>query len=533
MHKLSRTTIVLLILLAGCITLALVNPKSSYTSKVVVKITENLYIEFLQAKYPREDLCQDASNSVVKVLTATCATCTVIAQQCLTRLDKNEIQYLGEEALMSPSARLPRGVIVYKSSEPSLAMAACTEGEKQAAKTRENLLKCDPPNVKRTAIASSSQFLNGTNWQYWITVALVPFAIAFLVGWALIRYESLHSNWSTDHVDSGPQKFHAAPTPRIGGICIAAGLLTCAALLPAIGFRDLGSEMILLLVAGFAPFAGGLAEDLVKRVGILERLLFTMVGAAIASWLLGATLPRVDVPGLDWLLAFSPFAVVFTVFAVSGVSNSINIIDGFNGLAAGFSVLVALALAYVAFLVGDATVFPASVALVGALIGFLCWNYPKGLVFLGDGGAYLVGFWLAELSVLLVVRNPQVSPWFPLLLLTYPVFETLFSSYRRVVLRRRSPGHPDGLHLHTLFFRRVVGRAQAKSAASMLTRRNNRVAPQMLLLSMICIVPAIISWQNTGWLIGFAMLFCCGYWWLYSRISRWNTPGWIRRMQNS
>ena len=170
MTKISPTTIVLLILLAGAIALALVNPKLSYTSKVVVKVTENLDIEFLQSKYAREDLCQDASNSVVKVLTATCASCKVIEQQCLTRLDKNEIRYLGEQSLTVPSARLPRGVIVFKSAEPSLAMAACTEGEKQASKSRDDILKCNPPNVERSA-AAKPNFLNGATWQYWITVS--------------------------------------------------------------------------------------------------------------------------------------------------------------------------------------------------------------------------------------------------------------------------------------------------------------------------------------------------------------------------
>jgi UDP-N-acetylmuramyl pentapeptide phosphotransferase/UDP-N-acetylglucosamine-1-phosphate transferase len=65
----------------------------------------------------------------------------------------------------------------------------------------------------------------------------------------------------------------------------------------------------------------------------------------------------------------------------------------------------------------------------------LIWNYPRGKIFLGDGGAYLLGFWLAELSVLLVVRHPEVSPWFPMLLLVYPIFETLFSMYRSKVLQ--------------------------------------------------------------------------------------------------
>ena len=94
--------------------------------------------------------------------------------------------------------------------------------------------------------------------------------------------------------------------------------------------------------------------------------------------------------------------------------------------------------------------------MLGALLGFLVFNYPSGRIFMGDGGAYLLGFWLGELSVLLVVRNPDVSPWFPIVLLAYPVVETLFSIYRRKFLQGRSAGRPDAMHLHQLIYRRLA-----------------------------------------------------------------------------
>ena len=75
-------------------------------------------------------------------------------------------------------------------------------------------------------------------------------------------------------------------------------------------------------------------------------------------------------------------------------------------------------------------------------------NFPSGSLFAGDSGAYLIGFLIALVSVLLVTRNPQVSAWCPMLLAVYPVWETLFSIYRKKFLRGRSPNMPDGLHLH-------------------------------------------------------------------------------------
>jgi UDP-GlcNAc:undecaprenyl-phosphate GlcNAc-1-phosphate transferase len=95
-----------------------------------------------------------------------------------------------------------------------------------------------------------------------------------------------------------------------------------------------------------------------------------------------------------------------------------------------------LAIAYASFQVSDFFLMACSFAAMGAISGFLAWNYPRGLIFLGDGGAYFLGFWVAELSILLVTRNPQLSKWLPILVCFYPVFESLFEIYRRVILRK-------------------------------------------------------------------------------------------------
>jgi UDP-N-acetylmuramyl pentapeptide phosphotransferase/UDP-N-acetylglucosamine-1-phosphate transferase len=83
------------------------------------------------------------------------------------------------------------------------------------------------------------------------------------------------------------------------------------------------------------------------------------------------------------------------------------------------------------------------------VLGFFVWNFPAGLIFLGDGGAYLLGFYVAELGVLLVQRNPDCRRCVQLLMCIYPIFETRFSIYRKKYLRGISPGVPDGVHLHS------------------------------------------------------------------------------------
>ncbi len=91
-----------------------------------------------------------------------------------------------------------------------------------------------------------------------------------------------------------------------------------------------------------------------------------------------------------------------------------------------------------------------------SIFGFFIWNWPYGKIFLGDAGAYFIGFMIGMLSVLLVVRNHEVSAWFPLVLVIYPVMETLFSIYRRYIVHKISPGQPDRLHLHSLVYSRIL-----------------------------------------------------------------------------
>src|SRR5947208_8318099 len=120
---------------------------------------------------------------------------------------------------------------------------------------------------------------------------------------------------------------------------------------------------------------------------------------------------------------------------------------------------------------------------------------------MGDGGAYLLGFWLAELSVLLVAQHPEVSPWFPMLLLVYPIFETLFSMYRRKFIQRQSPGQPDRMHMHQVIYL-GLRRAQANASdPASLTRLNSRVAPFGWLMTLCCAVPALFLWRETAWLM--------------------------------
>ena len=348
----------------------------------------------------------------------------------------------------------------------------------------------------------------------------------------LVRFNSLHAHLSNDHTDAGPQKFHSQPTPRVGGLAIAMGLLaayfyliyTHASILREFGY---------LLLAAIPAFAGGLIEDLTKKVSVTKRLVLSMISAGFGAWLLNAVVTHLGVAPLDWLLQWPIVAIALTLFAVGGVVNAVNIIDGFNGVVGGFSCLMLLAIAAVSFELQDSFLLTAALVMLGAVFGFLVWNYPYGKIFLGDGGSYLVGFWLAELAVLVVARHSEVSPWFAALLLVHPVCETFFSVYRRKYLQGKSPWDPDGLHLHTLVFRRLNHtRWHMNSNVHHKVLCNSMTAPYFWIMKALTVSVAVCFWDNSLVLITFTGLFVYFYIWIYWRIVRFKAPRWMIKRNN-
>ena len=284
----------------------------------------------------------------------------------------------------------------------------------------------------------------------------------------------------------------------------------------------------LLIVCSPPAFAAGIAEDLTKKVSPRRRLVATALSTSLGIWLLGAVVIQTDIPGVDQPIRWLPFAVLLNVLVITGVANAVNIIDGFNGLASMCVLMMILALGYVAFQVGDSFVFTASLITAGAVLGFFVWNFPAGLIFFGNGGAYLLGFLLAELSMLLIHRNPSVSPIFALPLCAYPIFETIFTIYRRKVVRGVATAEPDGIHLHTLIHRRLIRWTLADNhERRRLTRRNSMTSPYLWLLCLASVVPSLLWWHSTAVLSWFLLLFVVIYLWPYTRIVRFKTPRWL------
>lgn len=345
-----------------------------------------------------------------------------------------------------------------------------------------------------------------------LTGGLVSFAICM----AIVLTKGFHGDHTLDS-QVGVQKIHQKPTPRIGGVAIYAGLIVTYFLTPTL----VAVHLKAMLFAAFPAFVAGVIEDIIKRGGVTERLLATFASGLLGWWLTGVSITRVGIPGIDMLLAITPVSVIFTVFAVGGVANAINIIDGLNGLAGGTVLLCLSALGIIAFQAGDVEMAKLCLVLTAAIFGFFAMNYPLGKIFLGDGGAYLLGFLTAWAAVMIAMRNPSISPWAPLLACGYPIIEVLFSMARRRA-RDLELGQPDRLHLHSLVWSRIARKVMNRSSK---TKQNAIVLPIMLFFALIPAVLSIKFKDSTPKLI-FAFLVCSYlYALIYARLIHFK---WVR-----
>jgi len=347
---------------------------------------------------------------------------------------------------------------------------------------------------------------------------VIVFCVTVVTCLVIVMTQHWHGHVSVDST-FGVQKVHVGPTTRIGGVAVAAGLLAGYALsAPAVR-----SLLGVALLAAIPAFAAGTLEDLTKKVSVLPRLLATMVSGLIVCWLTGTAMQNTGVPPLDWLLGYFPVAMLFTAFAVGGVANAINIIDGFNGLASGAVAIMLGAFGLIALHVGDVPLSTVCYLLISIMLGFGALNWPMGYLFLGDGGAYLVGFLLAWVAVLLPMRNHGLTAWVSLLVCAYPVLEVAFSYRRKTVRVGHHPGQPDRVHLHMLIYRRV-SRQLLPNASTRL--QNGLTSPFCWLMTALPASLAVVFADNNAKLAACCVAFAIIYALVYHRLTRFRWQFW-------
>ena len=279
-------------------------------------------------------------------------------------------------------------------------------------------------------------------------------------------------------------------TPRIGGIAIFFGCL-CA----WYSSDNFASSLLgYILLSSLPVLTVGLLVDLYFDIKPIYRLLGASVSSLMAIYFLNAWLSRVDVVIFDDLLLFTPFAIIFTVFATTGVAHAFNLIDGLNGLSLGISLSVSFFLTVIGWITDDTLIVLLCVVFFLSTLGLFVLNYPWGKIFLGDGGAYFQGHCLSWIGILLIVRNPEISPWSILLVFFWPVVETIFSIYRRVY-KKKAASIADREHFHQLVYDKIRTFKQFKRSSNF---ANSFSTLLLLPLFITPSIPAILFTNNTA-----------------------------------
>jgi len=351
-----------------------------------------------------------------------------------------------------------------------------------------------------------------------MSLFLVALTGAGLTCWAIIATGGLHGRHTHDLDMSAVQKYHKKPVARIGGLAVVIGLI-CGGVYHGM---EADQELYLAKWAGVAAipvFLGGLLEDLRKGMTARDRLLLAFFSATIAHYELGVGLQRIDWTWFDTTIIPVPGVTLFlTVVMVGGLAHAANIIDGFNGLLLGVTIMTLGAFIWVAYQVGDTLLVTYITIMLGATLGVFLFNFPVARVFLGDGGAYLIGFFLAILGLILVKNHSAVSPWFPLTVLVYPVTETLFSMFRKKIISGTPAMAPDQFHFHMLVHDRLISRRHGRWPRN----RNAMTSLIMWGIFVIGLLPGILWWDNTPYLItvvlAFFLLYVFSYIWLIRRV---------------
>jgi len=348
--------------------------------------------------------------------------------------------------------------------------------------------------------------------EHTIAAVLASALASFALAEVLVLTAGRHGRYTMDH-PGAIQKFHSAPTPRIGGIGIYLALLAAFSFVPG---KDASQILSTILIGGIPALLVGLLEDVTKRISVTIRLIATMASGALACSFSGVSLTHLDLAFVDALLAWAPAAMLFTAFAVGGVANAFNIIDGFNGLASGTATLCLLALACIAAMAGDTALVLTIMIVAAAVAGFWLVNFPWGRLFLGDGGAYFAGFALAWLAVLLPMRNAGVSPWASFLVCGYPIIEVIYSIVRRR-MHRRSASDADRHHLHSLVATNIIQRRFPRLDP---TLQNSAVSFIMWACAAVPAIAAILFHQHTGLLVASALTCAVIYHCFYRQVTR-------------
>jgi len=298
------------------------------------------------------------------------------------------------------------------------------------------------------------------------------------------------------------RKVHENSTSRIGGVAIFVSFFSIIILNRSLEIFDSYLFFIFLMFFLFV-----LIEDLKGVLKPSYRLSAIIIFSLILVLELNLSITNLGIPVLDLILDYPALSIFFTTISLSLLANGFNLLDGFNGLTSGFTIIVLAILTETANEVSEPEISMLSSCLMMAVLGFFVLNFPFGKVFLGDSGAYFLGLTSGILALILAERSENISYWFVLALFIYPVYELIFSMIRRGLYEKSKASQADGLHLHHLIYKKMVN-------CSYFPRKefcNSTTSIIMLSMASSSLLPAYIWADSPVTLFSICIIFMAIY----------------------
>ena len=303
-----------------------------------------------------------------------------------------------------------------------------------------------PVNVEYAIISCNliSIYLERTVYMTLKDYGLV-FAVAFVIALVITPISiKIAYKIGVISVPGDGRRMHARNIPRLGGLAIFVAT-TIAMLI----FGRAFDKIHIIVLGGALMYLVGLVDDIKPLKAWMKLLL--QLAIVIMMYVMGVRINFIQNFFGQGIINFGAVTFLVSVLWMLGITNAINLIDGLDGLAAGTIAIDALTMAYISFIIngsGKMAVCVGMMALAGACVGFLPYNFSPAKTFMGDGGALYLGFMFAALTTVGRLKSPTIITMvLPVFVLAIPVFDTLFAIVRRL-FKRKSVMDADKGHLH-------------------------------------------------------------------------------------
>lgn len=330
-----------------------------------------------------------------------------------------------------------------------------------------------------------------------ITAAAISLFATPMIKKIAIRYDVVD-------IPKDERRVHKKPMPLMGGLAIYISIIFAFLI-----FTPIDKGLLATIAGGTIILISGIIDDS-KGLSPKGKIIFQLVAAIILIFgevkITGFTNPFSKTGDI---IPLNGFSIPITIFWVVGITNTLNLIDGLDGLAAGVTMIASLSFLFVANQFGPMSIMIMSAIIAGACLGFLPYNFYPAQIFMGDTGSLFLGFILASLSIEGVMKSvATIAVVVPILILGVPIFDATFAIFRRLLSGKSIVEADDG-HLHHKILK--IGISQKKTVlilylisgifglfAVLIAKANSKNA---VLLSMVIFIIALLTARKVG-LIG-------------------------------